>query len=59
MPAYLARIEPHELVGIYRLDPDRERLAATIPLPAGANLRSTLLDAGWRPTGRRGGARSS
>lgn len=53
MPIYLARVEPSGPIRVYRVDDDRETPRETIPLPAGANVRQTLLDAGWRPTGRK------
>jgi hypothetical protein len=51
--AYIARLSPADDIRIYRVDHDVDALVVTIPLPAGSNLRSTLLDAGWQPTGRR------
>lgn len=53
MPIYVAQVEPCGPIRVHRVDDDREVLRDTIPLPAGASLRQTLLDAGWRPTGRK------
>ena len=53
MTVYVAEVERDGPIRIYRVDGPRDVLTASIPLPTGAGLRSTLLDAGWRPTGRR------
>lgn len=58
MAVYIARRVETNHVRVWRIDDDgRERLVDTIPLPAAAGLRQTLVDAGWQPTGRtaRGG----
>lgn len=52
MPTYIADIGPR-VIRVRRIDQDHDRLVDTIPLPAAVDLRSMLLDAGWRPTGRK------
>lgn len=52
MRPYVARIQPN-YVRVFRIDEDRARLVDTIPLPTGVSLRRTLVNGGWRPTGRK------
>lgn len=51
MTAYVARVWHDGTIRIYHDDQDRP--AAVLVLPPTGDLRETLEEAGWRPTGRK------